>query len=231
MIAPAAPTTPGPRAGRARNPRGEGARLADDIVTAALALIEREGSVEALTLRAVAREVGIAAPSIYAHFDGREAILLAVVRLIFDELASVLGAAVAAAPDDPVEQLVAGCEAYVAFGLERPARYAVLFSSDRDDEMCGGELRVRPDGRPSLEFGGEAFDILVAGLEQCVESGASASTSPIEDAVAVWVALHGTVSLWTSLPQFPWPRAERFVRDLVLRLARIDVVAAVDAAG
>ena len=53
---------------RHRNPRGQGTRLSEDIVAGALALIERTGSAEAVTLRAVAREAGIAAPSIYAHF-------------------------------------------------------------------------------------------------------------------------------------------------------------------
>ena len=59
--------------------RGQGNRLADDIVRGALAIIERTGSDEAVTLRAVAREVGIAAPSIYAHFADREAIIMAAV--------------------------------------------------------------------------------------------------------------------------------------------------------
>ena len=40
---------------RRRNPRGQGARLTEDIVAGALALIERTGSAEAVTLRAVAR--------------------------------------------------------------------------------------------------------------------------------------------------------------------------------
>ena len=46
-----------------------------DIVSGALALIEREGTDEAVTLRAVAREIGIRS-SIYAHFPDRSAIML-----------------------------------------------------------------------------------------------------------------------------------------------------------
>src|ERR1700684_1098518 len=73
-----------------RNARGQGTRLADDIVRGALALVERTGSDEAVTLRAVAREVGIAAPSIYAHFADRDAIVMAVVMRIFDELTEAI---------------------------------------------------------------------------------------------------------------------------------------------
>ena len=75
---------------RHRNPRGQGARLTEDIVAGALALIERTGSAEAVTLRAVAREAGIAAPSIYAHFPDRDAVLMAVVARIFDELTQAI---------------------------------------------------------------------------------------------------------------------------------------------
>ena len=93
---------------RRRNARGQGVRLADDIVAGALALIERTGSDEAVTLRAVAREIGIAAPSIYAHFADREAIIMAVVVRVFDELSEAITKGQAAAGPDPVDRLVAG---------------------------------------------------------------------------------------------------------------------------
>jgi AcrR family transcriptional regulator len=49
---------------RARNRRGEGSKLRADILAAATRLLEQTGSEEAVTLRAVARQVGISAPSI-----------------------------------------------------------------------------------------------------------------------------------------------------------------------
>ena len=64
---------------RERNRRGEGAKLRTDILAAATELLERTGSEEAVTLRAVARQVGISAPSIYSHFPEREAIVDAIV--------------------------------------------------------------------------------------------------------------------------------------------------------
>jgi AcrR family transcriptional regulator len=94
-------------------------------VSAALALIERTGSHEAVTLRAVAREVGIAAPSIYAHFPDRDAIVMAVVVRIFDQLTEAIEQGMSSAGEDPVGRLVAGCEAYVA-RASRPLWRAVL---------------------------------------------------------------------------------------------------------
>jgi AcrR family transcriptional regulator len=217
---PGAPSAP-PRP-RQRNARGQGARLTEDIVTGALALIERSGSDEAVTLRAVAREVGISAPSIYPHFADRDAIVMAVVLRVFDELAEAIGQGSGSARQDPVERLVAGCEAYVGYGLAHPARYGVLFSGSHGmpEDYCA-PVPLGPEGHPVLEFGAEAFALLVRGIEDCAEAGASASTDVLADSTAVWVALHGAVTLRTSLPGFPWPEPETFVRHLVLSLARI----------
>ena len=210
------------RAHRQRNARGEGGRLADDIVAGALTLIERTGSDEAVTLRAVAREIGIAAPSIYAHFADRDAIVMAVVVRVFDELAEAIEQGTATAGPDPVQRLIAGCEAYLTYGLDHPARYGVLFvqHSTSPEEYCK-PVPLGPDGRPVLEFGTESFALLVRAIEECAAAGVSASTDAITDATAVWVALHGTVTLRTSLPGFPWPELPAFARQLVLPLARV----------
>jgi AcrR family transcriptional regulator len=210
------------RAHRQRNARGQGARLADDIVAGALVLIERTGSDEAVTLRAVAREIGIAAPSIYAHFADRDAIIMAVVLRVFDELSDAITQGQAASGPDPVDRLVAGCEAYLAFGLEHPARYGVLFvpHGANPEEYCA-PVQLGANGGPVLAFGAESFALLVEAIEECATAGASASTDPITDATAVWVALHGTVMLRTALPGFPWPERHAFTRQLVLPLARV----------
>ena len=209
---------------RQRNPRGQGARLTEDIVSGALALIERTGSEEAVTLRAVAREAGIAAPSIYAHFPDRDAVLMAVGVRIFDELTEAIKHGRDSAGQEPAGRLVAGCEAYVAFGLEHPARYRVLFSGRRMPAPDYPKpVPIGPDGRLALEFGAEAFAGLVQDIEDCVRAGISASTDVVADATAVWVAMHGTVGLRTALPRFPWPEPAAFVRQFVLALARVTV--------
>jgi AcrR family transcriptional regulator len=212
-------TTSDQGSGRRRNARGEGSRLAPEIVEGAIALIAREGGPHAVALRSVAREVGISAPSIYAHFPDREAILQAVVVVVFEKLRQRLDVAISA-ESDPVDRLVAGSRAYVAFGLENPGLYATLFSNER----LGPEFEAPPkfpfDELPPV--GGEGFALLVGGIRECVEAGVSSSTDVFADATAIWVALHGTVSLWSTLCRGPWPDDHDFVRRLVVVLARID---------
>jgi hypothetical protein len=82
---------------------------------------------------------------------------------------------------------------------------------------------IGADGQPVLEFGAEAFALLVGGIQECVNAGVSASADVLADATGVWVALHGAVALRTALPGFPWPELADFNRQLVLPLAQITV--------
>ena len=192
-----------------------------------------------MTLRSVAREVGIAAPSIYTHFADRDAIRWAVVERVFEELARCIERGRDASGDDPVDQLVGGSEAYVEFGLEHPARYRVLFASEfpelppdhvlaadeKIDILRAGQGPASSSTTPGAEtlplVGAEAFSLVMEGIAHCVAQGRSTSTDAFADATAVWVALHGTVSLWSTMCDFPWPDQEGFVRRLVLSLAHI----------
>src|SRR5260370_25114551 len=151
---------------RQRNARGQGSRLTKDIVSGALARSERTGSLESVSLLAVAVEVGIAAPSIYAHFTDRDAVLMAAVMRIFDELTEVIEEAAESAGQDPVARLVAGCEAYVAFGLAHPARYRVLFSGPQiaAHDYCK-PVPIRPDARPRLQIRAQPLAPLVQSIQ------------------------------------------------------------------
>jgi len=80
---------------------------------------------------------------------------------------------------------------------------------------------IGPDGMPVLEFGAESFALLVTSIEDCVRAGISASTDIVADATAVWVAMHGTITLRSTLPGFPWPDPGQFVGQFVRSLARV----------
>jgi len=43
----------------------------------------------------------------------------------------------------------------------------------------------------------------------------------VADSTAIWVALHGAISLRTALPEFPWPPPDWLIRQFVLSLGRI----------
>jgi AcrR family transcriptional regulator len=198
---------------RTRNRRGEGGRLRDEIILAAERLLEREGSEEAISLRSVAREAGIAAPSIYGHFEDRDAILDAVLDRAFDRLRQYILDATNPLTD-PVESLLAGCHAYVRFAMAEPARYKVLFDRVRTGPPASLD-------EPAWAARLAAFQTLVDGIASCAKAGRSASTDPFGDATQLWTAMHGAVTLRQFVSTFPWPPLDKTIDELVTRIARV----------
>jgi AcrR family transcriptional regulator len=216
-------TAPLPAKVRTRLPnrRGEGSRLRGDIVRAATRLLQEAGDEDAVTLRAVAREVGIAAPSIYPHFPDSAAIVGAVVAETFAALVAVIEAA-REGIDDPVERLSAQCHGYLRFAQEHPGLYRVLFGRSRHIEAPAAAA-AKPETRGDtaardaviVEAGTPAIMLLVDAIAACVAAGRSTSQDPWLDAVALWSMLHGYSALRITNPEFPWPD-ERVIVDAML---------------
>lgn len=201
-----------PKPARARNRRGEGARLRADIVAAAVELLDEAGDERAITLRSVARRVGIAAPSIYAHFPDQPAIMLAVVQQAFADLESALRCAVEEAGDDPRKRLYAVCDAYLGFSRSHPKRYRTMFGGLWMPTLGDSSLTERD----LTTLGREALQILIDALGGCVTAGCSTSTDPFADAVALWLGLHGLAHQRAVSRVFPWPAdmADRMITAL-----------------
>lgn len=196
------PSSTGP-AVRARNKRGEGSRLREEIVAAALEILDESGDSSAVTLRAVARHVGISAPSIYPHFSNRQAILLAALQDAYADLDRNLRHDVDGVGEDSVDRLLAMCRGYLEFGRAHPHRYLVMFGGvwNAADDMA--DATVTRDDVAAL--GLFLLDDLTELLEACVADGRSRSSAPAADAVALWVAMHGLAHQRIVSTMFPWP--------------------------
>lgn len=214
----AAPRTPTATANghRARNRRGEGAQLREDIVTAAGTILEQTGRDDAITLRAVARAIGITAPSIYLHFDDRDQILRALIVRTFDRLTGALRPA--AARKEPLDRLHAVARAYLAFATDHTHLYRVLFERHH---AAAGVLRPDTPHDVTTMVGADAFAILLDAVRACMASGDSTASSAEAAATNWWVGLHGLATLRASMPYFPWPPLRPQLDDLTDRLAQI----------
>ncbi len=194
---------------RARNPRGQGARLRSEIIAAAARLVDRGTS--PLTLRAVAREAGVAAPSIYDHFPDVTQILAALSASCFADL----DRAMLAARDplgDPVDRLEAVCHAYLGWAREHPERYALAFGNP-----ATGASRIEAP----RERGAAVFATVFASLGECVRALRSGSRDTSADAVALWAGLHGLAGLRAGETGFAWPDQADLERRLVWQLGRL----------
>ncbi|MEV7425688.1 TetR/AcrR family transcriptional regulator [Streptomyces sp. NPDC091212] len=197
---------------RARNRRGEGGRLRDDIVAAAVELLDEGGDERAITLRSVARRVGIAAPSIYPHFPDQPAIMLAVVRQEFTALENSVRAALDRTDDDPRRRLYAVCHAYLEFARLHPERYRTMFGGLWMPDLGDNSLTKQD----LATLGDETMRLLAGVLGCCVDAGQSTSTDPSADTVALWLGLHGLAHQRTLAHAFPWPEdiADRIITAL-----------------
>lgn len=108
---PAAPQPP------ARSHRSD---RAGEVVAAAWALLEAEGA-EALTMRRLADELGIKAPSLYKHLPDKAALEAALIEAALAEMGSALHAAVARpGRAGPVRALL---DTYRSYGMANPNLY------------------------------------------------------------------------------------------------------------
>jgi AcrR family transcriptional regulator len=215
---------------RQRNPRGQGERLRNDIIEAASKLLADPAS-PPLTLRAVAREVGVAATSVYLHFNDIQSLVLAVAERRFGELEQMLGRAIGSAAT-PVERLVGGCLAYCEFGLAHPGHYQVMFVSPLPTMET-----VPLEQAPAYQVFQQLIDAVAATMTAPPAPGAAptpaapptpaGAPSPsgltgtpeaFATATLIWQQLHGIVSLRISRPRFPWPPLPAAVTTAVTRL-------------
>jgi AcrR family transcriptional regulator len=200
---------------RERNARGEGGRLRDELVDAASALIAETGTVESVSLRAVARRAGVSAPSVYLHFDDREGLIQGVVERRFRDLIRYVqegSAAGASGADDPVGALRGGTRGYVRFGIENPGHYRVLFDTD---------TLVEPFDEAAGDAAREAFGSLVEAIGRCQRAGLARPGDTYARATATWSAMHGMVLLRLAKPHFDWPPLEDLLEDVLVGLVGI----------
>jgi AcrR family transcriptional regulator len=93
------------------------------ILKAARSLFERAG-LEGLSLREVARQVGITPMAIYRHYATKEALVDALVLDALDEWGTRVAAIPPAAPLEWLRNIVA---AHLEFALAKPRRYEAAF--------------------------------------------------------------------------------------------------------
>jgi AcrR family transcriptional regulator len=190
---------------RRRARRGEGERLRAEIVDAACRMLAETGAVGELSLRAVARAVGVATTSIYLHFERIDELVLAVKRRYFEEFGEALDVAAGQAGEAPLARARARAHRYVGYGLANRGRYWVMFSS----ETLPSHLTP---GRGYI--GAEVFET--------VRDEIAAAVGPDVDAdllaIHFWTAMHGIVMLRTARRNFPWPDLDHQIDHFIERI-------------
>lgn len=171
---------------RLRKPRGRyhHGELRAALVETALRVVEEDG-VDALSLRDLARRLGVSHAAPAHHFPDRAALLVELAGEGFVRFGEALGAAAAGGGRERGERLRAVARAYLAFALEHPGHFRAMFGPHV------AELPRAPEPVARAAEGG--YRVLVESVEDLVGIG-DPRVGPL--AFAAWSLLHGACLLF-----------------------------------
>ncbi|MEV5593334.1 TetR/AcrR family transcriptional regulator [Streptomyces sp. NPDC052496] len=208
MPPPAVPDT-------ARTPRQRyRAQVQQEIKQAALAQIAADG-IEALSINAIAKTLGMSGPALYKYFRNRDDLLTALISDGYEDVAEATRTAAHRAADaSPRERLLALAHAYRDWALAQPHRYLLLagtpaaayeapaHTAESARKALGPFLAVLAEGRPwpAAEPLYDEVRAWVAGTPEVADW--VAAFTPVDDpvptlaaTVLAWTRTHGIVSL------------------------------------
>ena len=168
----------------------------------------RERGVQELSLRELAREVGVSHGAPRRHFADRQALLDALVENGFERLRRELSAAVDGAGDDFETRLRETGGAYIRFATRDPALLELMFAGKhRDDAAALQEAAER------------AFAVMLELIVQGQADGRLEPGDPERVGFVLFATIQGIASLLTS-GMVPAEQLDELLTDCIAHFLR-----------
>lgn len=171
--------------------------LRQALLSAAREALELHGPAS-LSLRDLARQLGVSHNAPYRHFAGRDALLDALSAEGFARLAEALRVA---GGDTPAERIAAMGQTYVAFADAHPGLFALMFQPV--------DATARPE---TLPIAARTLDLLRDGIREV-----TGRDDPV-DVATLWALVHGLSALRANAHQLFHEPA--MIRDVTRRAAQ-----------
>jgi AcrR family transcriptional regulator len=179
------PPTANPDATEGRRAR-QRRQLLGDIEAEARRLLE-DGGAANVSMRAIARAVGMGPASLYTYFDSLDDVFTMLLLASYKRLAEATAAAVAAFADDPpADRVLVSILAHRHWALGHRNEFNLIFT----DQLPG---YAAPPGGPTVDAQFEVFQPMLDALDELAP--ADPDLTPDEMAAIVWTAFHGAVIL------------------------------------
>ena len=153
----------------------------------------------ALSLNAIAKQMGMSGPALYRYFAGRDELITELIRDAYSSLAGALRTAAESGAD-----LTALAHALREWALADPHRYFLIYGTPvpgyhAPDDVTGiaqGIMATLLDACAALPSDGPAtpFDTHLEGHRQWA-AGHPAAPAALHRGLALWTRLHGVLSL------------------------------------
>lgn len=174
--------------------------LRNALLHEASTVLEADGA-GAISLRALARTLGVSHAAPAHHFPSRDALLAELAADGYAALADALDAAMDAATDE--DRGVASARAYVRFALDNPERYRLMFT---------GRLRFDEAPAQLIEEADRAFRALLRTSYDDPPTLDPATYRLGAPELRSWAVVHGAVLLWLDGQLLGPPTEAEFLR-------------------
>ena len=165
--------------------------LRQELLQTAEAQLSDDG-VENLSLRALARTIGVSQTAPYRHFSDKNELLAALAVRGYRQLLTDLEAASRRAGSNPVEQMHALAHAYVNYAVSNPDVFKLMF----------GPTLQPLDEHPELrQASRDTYDLVRRIVRNGVEQGIFRSEEIEYLANAGWAGIHGLATLKVDSPE------------------------------
>lgn len=159
--------------------------LRQTIIEEALSWLEQENVVN-LSLRGIAKRIGVSHNAPYRHFPDKESLLIEIAQTGFEGLYQASEKSLLANPKDAQKRLEAIGVAYIQYAVDHKAYYQVMFSD------CLKNYRQDPSLDRSFS---KAFQVLLDVIKAGQEAQVFVLQDPYQLALVCWSLVHGVSML------------------------------------
>lgn len=154
------------------------------LLNAAIEQIKEVG-VDKLSLRSIARQVGVSQTAPYRHFKDKNELLAEVAAQAFTEIYERSHSVIDTSAS-PILNIQASGMAYLQYAIENPEKYRLLF---------GSTIQNRRSYSRMVEAGEQSFQILIDQVERGIAAGDFIPGCSLLLANTLWTQVHGAASL------------------------------------
>ncbi|MEM7415580.1 MAG: TetR/AcrR family transcriptional regulator [Gemmatimonadota bacterium] len=157
-----------------------------NILSCACDLYLRLG-LDGFSMRKLAKEVGVTAPALYRHYDGREAVLGDVLREAHRTFSRYLYGALG--EPTPLERFSAAGEGFIDFVIEHPRWYGIMHTAPENLGMDALPADIEAMTNATHQF-------WIDRVRECQQAGILKEADPEELSITMWAHAHGMVQLY-----------------------------------